>query len=58
MKTNLSSMLAAGKTYIQSINNEYGKRVLSVFIRDAGIFHVYHRSLEFAHTGAYAADNG
>ncbi len=25
-------MLAAGKTYIQSINNEYGKRVLSVFI--------------------------
>ena len=30
MKTNLSSMLAAGKHYIQSMQNEHGRRVLSV----------------------------
>ena len=32
MNTNLSSMLAAGKKYLQILQDEHGKRVLSVLV--------------------------
>ncbi len=58
MNSKLSLILAMGKNYIQSLQSEQGRRVVSVIAGHAGLVDVCCWSLEFTHTGTDAAGNG